>query len=95
MWGEGKERRRGSKYNVCNFYRFIRVKSGIRGRKKEKKARREEGKARAILGKKRKKERKMGKPQSGRKKKPLIARQQVKVGGLRPEGGRFLHLDAL
>ena len=69
MWGEGKERKRGSKYNVCNFYRFIRLKSGIRGSKKRKKKRGEREGKRAQFGEE-KKERKMEKRQSGRKKTP-------------------------
>ena len=37
------------------FYRFIRVKSGIEGKKEEKKGKERGRKARAILGKKEKK----------------------------------------
>ena len=68
--GRGEREERGSKYNVCNFYRFIRVKSGIRGKKKRKERRgKEEGRARANLGK-RKKERKVEKTAEWKKKNP-------------------------
>ena len=68
--GRGKERKRAvsSKYNVCNFYRFIRVNSGIRERRKR--GEEKGGEARAILGKRKEKKRKREKRLSGRRKYP-------------------------
>ena len=50
--GRGKERKKGSKYKVCNFYRFIPgIKLGIEGKGKRKRKRKGKGKekARAIF----------------------------------------------
>ena len=42
--GRGKERKKGSKYKVCNFYRFIPgIKLGIEGKEKRKKKEKGEG----------------------------------------------------
>ena len=73
--GRGEREERGSKYNVCNFYRFIQVESGIRGKKKRKKKARKGGRESARKFGEEKERKKSGekKPLSGRKE-PLIAR---------------------
>ena len=43
--GRGKERKKGSKYKVCNFYRFIPgIKLGIEGKGKRKRKKKGKGK---------------------------------------------------
>ena len=72
------------------FYRFIRVKTGIEGRKKEE---RREVKGRGSarnFGEERKAEKKGEEEKSARVKGTRINRKkQLRWGGLRPEGGRF------
>ena len=75
------------------FYRFIQVETGIRERR-EKKMRKRKGSARNFGEEKEKKER-GEKRLRGRRKNTRITKQQLRWGGFRPEGGRFLHLDAL
>ena len=58
--GRGKERKKGSKYKVCNFYRFIPgIKLGIEGKGKRKRKKKGKGKEKhaQILGEKKREKR--------------------------------------